>query len=163
MLINLIFLRVSRPIRYGPYHIGHTYDNLAKLWFDTQTSTDWRSVLYATNMHSADHPHECGARFPSVFIHEGFTLRRAFKTDALSDWDIDQINFRESLKNPVLAILCFTTSFVLMEMRVILNLTHRMHQFGQVARRHLLPVHGTEWSINKLEFRDQRKQNIQSL
>ena len=70
-----------------PLHIGHTYDNLAKLWFDTQTSTDWRSVLYATNMHSADHPHECGARFPSVFIHEGFTLRRAFKTDALSDGD----------------------------------------------------------------------------
>ena len=63
--------------------------------------------------------------------------------------------------NPILAISFSTTVFVSMDTKAMRILTHRIHQFGQMDRQHLPQVHGIEWSINKLGFRDQQIHNIQ--
>ena len=64
------------------------FEYLAKLWFDTQTSTKWRTVLYATNHHATDQAHECGLRFPAVMIgatSTDFALGNFFCIDGQHD------------------------------------------------------------------------------
>lgn len=51
------------------------FEYLYKLWFDEQTSTAWRTIIYATNCIGEDFEKtwHCGTRFPAIFIPEGST------------------------------------------------------------------------------------------
>ena len=76
-------------------------ESLAKLWFDAQTSTEWRTILYATNHHSSEQPMDCGMRVPALIIQEGSTsyeLHNVYCIDGDSWYGNYQPSLRQDFK-----------------------------------------------------------------
>ena len=57
----------KRVVLKGSLFENMIIDHRLKVWFDEQTVTEWRNVIYATN------GNQCGVRFPAIWIYYGHT------------------------------------------------------------------------------------------